>query len=74
MTLLAITLGIKTNRSDTALHAGMALLLCLGYYFIMVLLSWLDEKPRLRPDILVWIPNVVLVGLGIFLFNRAEEH
>jgi lipopolysaccharide export system permease protein len=74
MALLAIPLGVKTNRSDTALNIGIALSLCLGYYLAMVMLALLGENTRLRPDILIWAPNVALMALGFSLFNRATRH
>jgi lipopolysaccharide export LptBFGC system permease protein LptF len=74
MALLAIPLGIKANRSDTAQNAAIALLLCLGYYFAMVIFSLLGEHTFLRPDILVWTPNVALMALGFLLFTRAARH
>jgi lipopolysaccharide export system permease protein len=74
MTILAIPLGIKVHRRDTSLNTGIALCLCIGYYFVMAMLSLFGDYPRLRPDILVWIPNMVLAGLGIPLFHRASQH
>ncbi|MDR1595936.1 MAG: LptF/LptG family permease [Puniceicoccales bacterium] len=74
MALLAIPLGIATHRSDTALNAAIALFLCLAYYFAMVIFSLLGENTWLRPDILVWTPNLVLLAVGFSLFNRALQH
>jgi lipopolysaccharide export LptBFGC system permease protein LptF len=75
LVLLGIPLGIKTRRGDTSLNAALALFLCLGYYFVMVLLSWFyGNDAHVRPDLLVWIPNVALTAIGIFLFRRAARH
>jgi hypothetical protein len=64
MTLLAIPLGIKVHRRDTALNIIITLCLCMGYYFVMAILSLFGESPRMRPDISAWILNVIFVGLG----------
>jgi lipopolysaccharide export system permease protein len=74
MTLLAIPLGIKVHRKDTALNIGIALCLGIGYYFIMAMFSLFGEYPHLRPDVLVWLPNVTLMVLGVSLFHRASQH
>jgi lipopolysaccharide export system permease protein len=74
MTILAIPLGMKVHRRDTSLNIGMALCLCMGYYFVMAMFSLFGDYPHLRPDILVWIPNTILAGLGISLFRRASQH
>jgi lipopolysaccharide export LptBFGC system permease protein LptF len=74
MSLIAIPLGLKTSRGETALNVGIALALCLGYYLVMSIFSLLGDHTHLRPDILIWTPNVALMVLGIFLFNRASQH
>ncbi|MDR1401930.1 MAG: LptF/LptG family permease [Puniceicoccales bacterium] len=74
MTLLAISLGMKTNRSDAALNTSIALILCFGYYFTMAIFSLVGENISLRPDILIWVPNIVLLVLGFSLFHRVLQH
>jgi lipopolysaccharide export system permease protein len=74
MTILAIPLGLKVHRKDTALNVGIALCLCIGYYFVMAMFSLFGDCPRLRPDILVWLPSMILAGVGIHLFRRASQH
>jgi lipopolysaccharide export system permease protein len=72
MTIVAIPLGMKVHRRDTSLNIGIALCLCIGYYFVMAMFSLFGDYPRLRPDILVWLPNIVLAGLGTSLFRRTS--
>jgi lipopolysaccharide export system permease protein len=73
MTILAIPLGMKIHRRDTSLNIGIALCLCIGYYFVMAMFSLLGDYSCLRPDILVWLPNITLGG-GLYLFHRASQH
>ncbi|MCS6243586.1 MAG: LptF/LptG family permease [Opitutus sp.] len=72
-TLLAIPLGIKVSRKETSANLGIALLLTLGYYFLTVAVGWLDRTPALRPDLLVWLPPVLFIGCGVWLFRRVER-
>jgi lipopolysaccharide export system permease protein len=74
MAVLAIPFGVGMARSETALNAGCALALCLGYYFTMTIFSLFGENTSIRPDILIWIPNIALMALGISLFKRASRH
>ncbi|MDR2738194.1 MAG: LptF/LptG family permease [Puniceicoccales bacterium] len=74
MALLAIPLGLRTARAETAFNTGLALALCLGYYFAMTVFSLFWEDVRFHPEILIWVPNIVLMALGISLFNRASRH
>ncbi|MDF3058574.1 MAG: permease [Rariglobus sp.] len=71
--LLAIPLGIKVSRKETTANLGVALLLTLLYYFLNVMVSWLDRSPALRPDLWLWLPPVLFIGLGVWLFRRVER-
>lgn len=71
--LLAIPLGIKVSRKETMANLGVALLLALGYYFLDVMVGWLDGVPALRPDLWVWLPPALFIGLGVWMFRRVER-
>ena len=51
----------------------MALLLTLGYYLLTVAVKALDRHPEYRPDLLIWVPNLLILGLGVWLFSRIEK-
>ncbi len=72
-TLLAIPLGIKVSRKETSANLGVALLLALSYYFLNVMVSWLDRSPALRPDLCLWVPPVLFIGLGVWLVRRVQR-
>lgn len=71
--LIAIPLGIKVSRKETSANLGLGLLLALGYYFATVMAGWFDNSPQLRPDLLVWVPNIVFQGLGFWLFYKVDR-
>lgn len=70
---IGVPLGIKVSRRETSANLGVAVALALGYYFLTVMLSWLDEHPEYRPDLLVWLPNLIFIGLGAWLFKRLDR-
>jgi lipopolysaccharide export system permease protein len=72
LAMIAIPLGITIQRKETSANLGIALALALTFYLLMVTLSWFERMPHLRPDLLMWLPNVVFQGLGIWLFFRTE--
>ena len=71
---IAIPLGIRVSRLETYANLALALGLAMAYYLSMVLITWLEGVPLLRPDFLVWIPNVILMGLGLLLLQRMNKH
>jgi lipopolysaccharide export system permease protein len=71
--LIAIPLGIKVSRKETSANLGLGLFLALGYYFASIMAGWFDSYPALRPDLIVWLPNIVFQGLGLWLFYKIDR-
>ena len=70
---IGIPLGIKVSRRETSANLGLAVMLALGYYFLSVMVGWLDRHPEYRPDLLLWAPNVIFFVLGAWLFSRIDR-
>jgi lipopolysaccharide export system permease protein len=74
LVLLAVPLGIKVSRRETSANLGVALVMALIYYFLStVVVGWFDKSPELRPDLLVWVPNIIFIGIGLWLNLRVEQ-
>lgn len=74
LVLLAVPLGIKVSRSETYANLGIAVVLAMVYYGMMILVSWVDDEPQLRPDLLIWVPNLLFLGLGFYLLKKSNRH
>ena len=74
LAFLAVPLAIRVGRRETMFNAGLAMSLALVYFFLLTIVpEWLESYPQARPDLLVWVPNVLFQGIGLVLF-RAAEH
>ena len=73
LALIGVPLGIKVSRRETSANFGVALLLTLGYYLLTVAVKALDRHPEYRPDLLIWVPNLLIIGIGVWLFTRIEK-
>lgn len=71
--LLAIPLGIRTQRKESSANIGIAMLLVVIYYVLSIAVGWLDKRPDLHPEILVWLPNAVFIAAGLWLLRRVER-
>ena len=71
--MIGVPLGIKVSRRETSANLGLALFLVLGYYMLTVMVKWLDRHPEYRPDLLLWIPNLLFIALGVWLFSRIDR-
>ncbi len=63
--LLAFGLGLHSRRSEASAGALTAIVLTLLYYASIMLISGLSAYPSLRPDWLLWLPNVALLIGGM---------
>ena len=71
--LLAVPLGIRVSRKETSANLGVALALVMGYYMLTVIVGWLDQYQTIRPDLLLWTPTVLFLGLALWLSNRIGK-
>jgi lipopolysaccharide export system permease protein len=71
--LIAVPLGFKFRRKETSANLGIALVLAMTYYVSMVFIGWLDRRPELRPDLLLWVPNILFQLIGLWLLRRVER-
>jgi lipopolysaccharide export system permease protein len=68
-----VPLGIKVSRRETSANLGVAVILALTYYFLVVVVGWLDQHPEYRPDLLLWVPNLAFLVLGLWLLRRLDR-
>jgi lipopolysaccharide export system permease protein len=71
--LIGIPLGIRVSRRETSANLGVAVALALGYYFLTVMVGWLDRHPEYRPDLLLWVPNLIFLTLGVSMLRRLDR-
>jgi len=73
LTLVGVPLGIRVSRRETSANFAVALGITLSYYLLTVAVKVLDRHPEYRPDLLLWLPNLILIGIGAWLFARVER-
>jgi lipopolysaccharide export system permease protein len=73
LAFLAVPLAVRVGRSETFVNAAIALGVALTYYLLTSMAAYVKD-PDLRPDLLIWLPNFVVVGLAWTLLRRASRH
>lgn len=73
LALLAVPLAVRVGRAETFVNASLALGVALSYYMLSSVAAFVKD-PALHPEILIWLPNVVVVLLALWLLRRAEKH
>ncbi len=71
-TIIAIPLGIVSKRSGKSVGLGLSLLIIIAYYLMFIGTKTLALREIVHP-ILLWVPNVILVILGIIFLNKNSN-
>jgi lipopolysaccharide export system permease protein len=74
LAVFGVPLAIQVGRKETYANLGIALVIAMTYYFLIIMVSWLEDSPGLRPDLLIWLPNLFFQGIGFWMIRRASRH
>ncbi len=73
LAVLAMPLGVQTVSARKSAGLGIGLVCFLLYYLLLSGGMVLGETGRYHPAPLLWLPNIVLGGLGIYLLVKAAN-
>jgi lipopolysaccharide export system permease protein len=71
--LIAIPLGITTHRKETSVGFAISLVVAFSYFFFIIMAETFRGQAGAHPTLLIWIPNILFFGLGIWLFRRLAK-
>lgn len=72
-TLIGIPLGLKTSRRETSIGIALSLALAFAYYFVVITANAVKDRPELYPEAILWSPNLLYEGIGLWLLWRATR-
>jgi LPS export ABC transporter permease LptF len=71
--LIAVPFGITAQRRETSAGFAFSLAIALIYFLFIIIADTFRNNPSAHPELLVWVPNVLFIGLGLFLFFRLSR-
>ncbi len=71
--LIAFPLAISPARTTGGTGMGIALLIVLVYYVLLMLCTRLGQAGALNPIIAGWIPNAIVMAAGLRLFGMKDR-
>lgn len=74
LAVFGVPLAIRIGRRESYANLGIALVIAMSYYFLMIMVSWMEGNPALRPDLLIWLPNIIFQSIGFWMLYRAGRH
>ena len=71
--LIGVPLGITTHRRETSVGFAMGLIVAVFYFLFVIIADTLRGNAKVHPELLVWFPNVLFLGIGAYLFWRLSK-
>jgi LPS export ABC transporter permease LptF len=71
--LIGVPLGVTAHRRETSIGFAMGLIVAVTYFLFVIIGDTLRGNPKAHPELLVWLPNVLFLVLGGFLFRRLAR-
>jgi len=71
--LIGVPLAITAHRKETSAGFLLSLIVAFVYFFFIIVADTVRANEALRPDLLIWLPNVIFIGLGAWLFLRLSR-
>ncbi|MBK8036258.1 MAG: LptF/LptG family permease [Verrucomicrobiaceae bacterium] len=71
--LVGIPLGITAQRRETSMGFVIGIATALAYMSFIILAEALGEKPGAMPHLLMWLPNVLFLGIGAWMFRKLSR-
>ena len=70
--VMAMPLGVTAQRKETSVGFAISLALAFAYFFFVVLAEMLRDDAGLHPYLLLWVPNLLFIGIGTWLLLRLD--
>jgi lipopolysaccharide export system permease protein len=71
--IIGSAVGIRPQRGGKATSFGVSLLMIFGYYILITVMGALGEVGYLSPFLAGWIPNMLGVGVGVYLLTKTAR-
>jgi lipopolysaccharide export LptBFGC system permease protein LptF len=71
--LLGLPLAIRTSRRETSVGLFMSVILAGVFFLSIILCESLTSFPKLYPQYLLWLPNIIFQILGATLTYRISQ-
>lgn len=71
--LIGVPLGITAQRRESTVGFILSLGIAVTYYALLNTVGMMKDREELYPHLLVWIPNLLILGLGFHLFRKLSK-
>ena len=71
--IVGVPLGIGAKRKDSSTGFVLSILIGLGYFLFHIFASQIEDDTSTVSTILFWLPNILALIIGVWLFRRFRS-
>jgi lipopolysaccharide export system permease protein len=71
--LIGVPLAMTAHRKETSIGFLLSIVVAFSYIFLIIIIDGFRSRPELYPEYLIWAPNLIFGGLGLWLFLRLSR-
>jgi len=71
--LVGVPLAVTAQRKETSIGFLFSLIVAFIFFFFIVIADSMRNNPHAYPYYLVWVPNILFIGLGAIMFYRLSK-
>ena len=71
--LVGIPLGVTAQRRETSTGFALSLITATVYIAFIIFGDTLNDNPKAMPHLIMWLPNVLFLNIGGWLFFRLSR-
>jgi lipopolysaccharide export system permease protein len=71
--LIAVPLAVTANRKETSIGFFFSIIIGFCYFFFIEFATTVQNNPKWHPELLIWLPNVLFISLGGFMFWKLSR-
>ena len=71
--LIGVPLAITAHRKETSAGFLLSVVVAFVYFIFILIADAVKENPKAHPELLIWLPNVLFIGLGLWLFYKLSR-
>lgn len=73
LTLIGAALSARKVKGGMGLNIGIGLALSMAYILFMTISSSFAVSGVMSPMIAAWVPNLIFIGIAVYLYRRAPD-
>ena len=73
LTVIGLSLSSQKRKGGMGLHLGIGIGLSFSYILFQTISSTFAINGNMHPNLAVWIPNILYLGIAVYLYRKAPK-